>query len=388
MSGTAERPTSRRVRVCLVAPSMDILGGQSVQARLLLERLRDSPHVSVSLLPINPRLPPGLRWLQRIKYVRTVVTSIAYVASLLRRLPACDVVHAFSASYWSFVLAPLPAMVIARMYGKRVVLNYHSGQAEDHFTRWRRVVMPAMRLPHEIVVPSGYLVAVFARFGLRARALPNFVETEELPFRARTPLRPVLLANRNFEPHYNVSCVLRAFAMVRSRRPDARLIVAGDGSERELLRSLTRELKLEGVEFTGPVSPARMAELYEASDIYVNASDIDNMPLSILEAFASGLPVVTTDAGGIPYVVTHERTALMVPRGDASGLALAVLRLLDDEVLAQRLIASGRAECDARYTWRAVRSQWEEFYQAIGGAAGGAANAASVTPPSVQRVRP
>jgi glycosyltransferase involved in cell wall biosynthesis len=388
MSGTAERLRSDRLRVCLAAPSMDILGGQSVQARLLLERLRDSPELSISLVPINPRLPRGLGWLQRIKYVRTVVTSIAYVASLLRRLPACDVVHAFSASYWSFVLAPLPAMLIGRMYGKRVVLNYHSGQAEDHFRRWRRVVMPAMRLPHEIVVPSGYLVAVFARFGLRARALPNFVETEQLRFRPRVPLRPVLLANRNFEPHYNVSCVLRAFALVRARRPDAKLIVAGDGSERVILHSLARQLKLEGVEFTGAVSPARMAELYDASDIYVNASDIDNMPLSILEAFASGLPVVTTDAGGIPYVVSHERTALMVPRGDANALAAAVLRLLDDQALAQRLIAAGRAECDARYTWRAVRSQWEEFYQTLGGATGGAAGAASVTAPSVQRVRP
>ena len=388
MSGTAEPVTGRRVRVCLVAPSMDIIGGQSVQARLLLERLRDSTGVSVSLLPINPRLPRGLRWLQRIKYVRTVATSIAYVASLLRRLPSCDVVHAFSASYWSFLLAPLPAMLIGRLFGKCVVLNYHSGQAEDHLTRWGAIVLPAMRLAHEIVVPSPYLVSVFGRFGLHAKALPNFVETEQLHFRSRAPLRPAFLANRNFEPHYNVSCVLRAFALVQERMPDASIVVAGDGSERDLLRDLARDLRLRNVEFTGPVSPERMPQLYDRCDIYINASDIDNMPLSILEAFASGLPVVTTDAGGIPFVVTNESTALMVSRGDHRALADAALRLLADDALAQRLISNGRAECDTRYTWRAVRSQWEEFYQAIGGDNGVAADVAHAAPASAQRVRP
>ena len=96
----------RPIRVAVVVASIDILGGQSIQALRLMEGLSREPEIEAGLLPINPRLPGPLRWLQRVKYVRTVVTSIAYIASLVVRLPRFDVVHIFSASYLSFLLAP------------------------------------------------------------------------------------------------------------------------------------------------------------------------------------------------------------------------------------------------------------------------------------------
>ena len=113
------------VRVLIVAPSLDILGGQAIQADRLLKLFEQEPRLHVDFLPVNPRLPGWLRSLQHIKYVRTVVTSIAYGWSL-RRVRHYDVVHAFSASYWSFVLAPVPALLAARWAGKPSILNYRS----------------------------------------------------------------------------------------------------------------------------------------------------------------------------------------------------------------------------------------------------------------------
>src|SRR5215207_5017779 len=335
------------VRVLLVGPSLDILGGQAVQAARLLAHLRGVPGLEVGFLPVNPRLPGPLHALQRVKYVRTIVTSIAYVASLLRQVPRWDVVHAFSASYWSFLLAPLPAMVVGKLYGKRVVLNYRSGEADDHLRRSPRVAVPAMRrLADAIAVPSGYLVDVFARFGLRARSIFNFVDIDRIPYRERpSPPRPHFLSNRNFEPMYNVAAVLRAFARVQAEVPEARLTVAGYGSQDAALRALARELALRDVEFTGRVSPEAMPALYDAADVYLNAPDIDNMPNSVIEAYAAGLPVVTTDAGGIPYIVHDGETGLMVPSGDDAALAAAALRLLREPDLARRLAARARDEC-------------------------------------------
>lgn len=378
MSGRSERPAGAKpadrspLRVCVVGPSLDIIGGQSIQAHLLLERLRGVPSLEMSFLAVNPRLPGILHRLQRIKYVRTIATSAAYIGALVRRVPAADVLHVFSASYWSFILAPVPAMLIGRLYGKRVILNYHSGEAEDHFHRWRRTAVPLAGLAHRIVVPSEYLVEVFARIGLRADAIGNFVEIDRIVFRARDVIGPVILSNRNFEPHYNVSAVLRAFALVQARFPDARLTVAGDGSQRGHLRELARELALRNVEFTGPVPPQRMAVLYDSADIYLNASEIDNMPLSILEAYAAGLPVVTTAAGGIPYITKHQETGLLVERGDVAGLAAGVIRLLGDPALVRTLTTNARAECLERYAWRAVAGQWERCYRSLVGAPGGA----------------
>lgn len=357
----AAQDARRAVRVLIVAPSLGILGGQAVQAARLVARLQAEPSLEVSFLPVNPRLPGLFGKLQRIKYVRTVLTSIAYVASLLARVRRFDVIHVFSASYTSFVIAPTPAILVAKLYGKKIVLNYRSGEAEDHLRRWRRTAIPTIRLVDEIAVPSGYLVDVFARFGLHARSIYNFVETDRFRFRARKPLRPVFLSNRNLEPLYNVGCILRAFAIVQRRFPEAALTVAGDGSQRAELERLARELNLRHTEFIGRVEQARMHELCERADIYLNSSNIDNMPGSIIEAYAAGLPVVTTDAGGIPYILTDGETGLMVSRGDHESLAAAAIRLLEDNDLADKLTANALAACH-RYSWAAVRDEWLKLY--------------------------
>jgi glycosyltransferase involved in cell wall biosynthesis len=355
---------SKHLRVLMVAPSFDILGGQAVQAARLLDRLRQEPDLEVGFLPVNPRLPGVLRKLKAIKYVRTVVTSIAYLASLFSRVWKYDVIHIFSASYFSFVLAPTPALLIGKLYGKKLLLNYHSGEAEDHLHRWRRSAIPTLRLADALIVPSAYLVRVFAQFGLQARPIYNLIETDRFSFRERRPLRPIFLCNRNFEKHYGVDRVLRAFAIVQKRIPEAELIVAGDGPERFALEQLARELCLKNMQFTGRVDHDRVVQLYDSADIFLNGSEIDNQPLSILEAFACGLPVVTTDAGGIPDMVTHERTALVVSRGAHEQLAANALRLIDDQELAQRMIQQGREEC-RKYQWEAVRDQWLNAYQEL-----------------------
>src|SRR5213593_1473049 len=116
--------------IAIVAPSLEILGGQGVQAAALLRRLRESGH-GVILVPINPRFPRGLGFLRGVPYARTMLNQALYVPNLVQ-LRRVNVVHVFSASYWSFLLAPVPAMLVARALGKRVVLHYHSGEADDH----------------------------------------------------------------------------------------------------------------------------------------------------------------------------------------------------------------------------------------------------------------
>lgn len=358
---------ARPLRVLVVAASLDILGGQSVEAQRLLRGMADEPSVKLSFLPVNPRLPGRLRALQRVKYLRTVVTSLFYWMLLLARVPRTDVLHVFSASYFSFLLAPTPAVLAAKLFGKKVVLNYHSGEAEDHLANWRTAV-PILRLADAIVTPSNYLVDVFARFNLAARAVPNTVETDRFRFRERAPLRPVFLSNRNHEPLYNVGCVLRAFAVIQQRLPEASLVVVGDGSQRAELERLAGELNLSRAEFVGRVGPEEMHSYYDAADVFLNASNIDNMPISILEAFAAGTPVVTTNAGGIPYIVTDGETGLMVEREDCEGLARAALRLFEEPGLASKL-ARGAREQSRLYTGPAVRDGWLKVYREVAGEA-------------------
>jgi glycosyltransferase involved in cell wall biosynthesis len=355
---------TEKVRVLIVAASLDILGGQAVQAERLIRHLQHEPSLQVAFLPINPRLPGILRKLQSIKYVRTVTTSLLYILNLLREVRKYDVIHIFSASYLSFLIAPTPAILVSKLYGKKIVLNYHSGEAEDHLRRWPRSTKSMLGLVDKIVVPSEYLFRVFTQFGFETVVIFNIIDLDKFEFRERTTLRPIFLSNRNLEVHYGVDDLLRAFANIQREIPDAVLTVVGDGSQRSALENLARELHLANTNFTGRVEHDEINRQYSATDIYLNASKIDNQPLSILEAFTCGLPVVTTDAGGIPDIVTDEITGFLVPVGAYESLAARALKLLTRQDIARPMTERARAEC-TKYTWAVVCPQWLDLYHSV-----------------------
>jgi len=350
-----------QVRVLIIAASLDILGGQAVQAQRLVSRLKQEPSLRVGFLSINPRLPGILRKLQSIKYVRTITTSILYFATLLNEIRKYDVIHVFSASYLSFFIAPTPAILVSKLYGKKVLLNYHSGEAEDHLTRWRRSTIPIIKLVDQVTVPSDYLVRVFAKFGISAQAVFNFLELDQFPFRERMPVRPVFLSNRNLELHYGVDRVLRAFRIIQQQFPDATLTIVGDGSQRATLEKLEVNLGLQGTTFRGQIPHEKIYEAYQAADIFLNASEIDNQPLSILEAFACGLPVVSTDAGGIPDMVANGATGFIVSRGNYEALAQCAIRLLNDPGMACEIAHRAHKE-SLKYRWEVVCQKWLRQY--------------------------
>lgn len=355
------RPTT----VALVAPTLGILGGHAIQARALAHGLRNEGY-EVLFVPINPAFPLKVRWLRRYRYVRTALNEACYLPSLLR-LRQADVVHVFSASYWSFVLAPLPAILVARRLGKRVVLDYHSGEAPDHLARWGVLVHPWLRLVDEIVVASEYLRGVFAQHGYRARVIPNIVDTSRFAFRERRILRPRLVSTRNLEPYYRVDNTLEAFARVQSRYPDATLTIAGYGSEEGRLRRLAGSLRADGIRFVGRVEPEAMPRLYDEADIFLNSSVLDNQPLSVLEAFAAGLPVVSTGAGDLASLVRDRETGLLVPPGDPGAMADAVLTLLGNHERAVAMTRLARREAE-RHAWSHVCHEWAAVYSGEGSA--------------------
>ena len=343
---------------------MDILGGQAVQAERLVRHLAREPSLQVAFLPINPRLPGILRRLQSIKYIRTLTTSLLYWLNLLRTVRKYDVIHIFSASYLSFLIAPTPAILVAKLYRRKIILNYHSGEAEDHLRRWRRSTIPILKRVDAVVVPSKYLVRVFQDFGIPATAIFNIVELDKFSYRERSEIRPLFLSNRNLEPHYGVDCVLRAFAIIQRQIPEAALTIAGDGSQRSALEDLNRQLGLKQTSFLGRVEHDEIYQLYSNSDIFLNASKIDNQPLSILEAFACGLPVVTTDAGGIPDIVRNGETGFVVAIGDSEALAERAVKLLKDNSFAMVISRRALVECQ-RYTWDVVCDQWLHLYHKL-----------------------
>jgi L-malate glycosyltransferase len=346
-------------RITLVAASLEILGGQGIQAKSLIEGLRARGY-AVDFLPVNPRFPAGFGWLRRLRYVRTVFNQVLYLPSLMA-LRKSDVVHVFSASYWSFLLAPVPALLAARLFGKRSVLHYHSGEADDHLSRWGALVHPWLRMVDEIVVPSQYLKDVFARHGYEARVVKNIIDTTRFAYRERAPLKPHLLSVRNFESHYRVEDVIRAFPMIKARFQEATLTVAGYGSDGPRLHGLAASLGVGGIHFVGRVEPDAVPALYASADIFLNAAIIDNQPVSVLEAFASGLPVVSTGTGDIAAMLRQGEAGVLVPAQDPNALAAATIDLLEQPQRALALARRARTEAET-YTWNLISADWAEVY--------------------------
>jgi len=198
---------------------------------------------------------------------------------------------------------------------------------------------------------------IFDRHGYTVRVIRNVVDLSRFAYRERLPLRPALLSTRNLEPYYRVDVVLAAFRLVKAQIPEATLTVAGSGSEEGRLRRLAGE----GVRFVGPVAPAEMPRLCAEADIFVNASVVDNQPVSILEAFASGLPVVSTPTGDIGAMVQHRLTGTIVPPLEPAAMAEAVLDLLAHPERARDMVRRAHADT-ARFTWPAVRAEWAAVY--------------------------
>ena len=334
-----------------------------MQADLLLRSWRNDTEVQAALIPIDPDFPVFLRWAQQVPGLRTLIRFPLYGWNLWRGLRPADIAHIFSASYWSFLLAPLPAWAVARMLGKKTVIHYHSGEARDHLQRFRSA-RPVLAQADMLVVPSGYLVDVFREFDLRSQAIPNIVDLSQFSFRLRNQLRPSLVCTRGFHPYYSIDVVVKAFAEVKREFPEAELNLVGGGPTEPQIRELVKQLNLSGVNFAGVASWREINRFYDQADIFINASWLDNMPVSIMEAFASGTPVVTTSPECMPYVVEDGRTGLLSPVGNAHALADNVKKLLRDSDLAARLAQNAHQELQ-KYSWPVVRGQWLNVYRTI-----------------------
>jgi phenylacetate-CoA ligase len=216
------------------------------------------------------------------------------------------------------------------------------------------------------VVPSGFLKTVFAKYGIGAEVVPNIVDMGRFYPGGAMHVGPHLVVTRNLEALYDIPTAIRAFVHVRARHPKARLTIAGSGPCREALERLCAELGVsESVTFSGRLDNERVAELYRTADLLLNPSRVDNMPISLLEALASGVPIVSTDVGGVPYLVEDGKTALLVPAGDPDAMGNAALRVLGDAArkslrwpgLRPRVSTPGRAS--ARGSSRPTRGPFQ-----------------------------
>lgn len=341
--------------LCLVSPCPPPLGGMAIQAGKLASCM-ERGGIHVITVRTNTIFPGMLSWVRHIPFLRTVLNSILFLIQLNKELQSCDLVYFLTGFIDFFFWITLPGIILIKIRGKKLILNARGGGAANFFDHWKYIAGPFIRMADMITTPSLFLKAVFVRyFGIVPEIVPNIADFNQFEFMERKKLSPRLIVTRSLEEIYNVECVIRAFKLIHDKIPESKLDILGNGSLRQDLENKVRDWNLsDSVKFHGVVPHNMIQKYYRNSDIFINASNVDNLPGTILEAFACGLPVVSTNAGGIPYMVEHKKTGLLVERNDHQALADQVFYLLENQREALLMVKNARRECET-YSEESVR---------------------------------
>jgi len=292
------------------------------------------------------------------RYVR--LFDIAW--TIIRRRKEIDIllIHIFGGP--SFVVEDL-ASFLGRLFGLRTIMLLQGGALPDFFARWPNWTRRVLKRAHYFTAPSTYLTKAIVPYGFQGHVYPNVIDLANYPYRLREKPEPKLFWMRTFHDIWNPLMAIRVLAKLRQHVPNATLVIAGQdkGLEEETKR-LAQELGVsDAVTFPGFLTLQRKIEFGTQADIYINTNRIDNMPVAVVEACAFGLPVVSTDIGGLPNLLTEGETGLFVKVDDDDAMVAAILRLLNDDELAGKLSANGRKLAE-QSSWEQVRTLWESLF--------------------------
>jgi glycosyltransferase involved in cell wall biosynthesis len=327
-----------------------------------LAKLLESEGLRVVQLATNRPYRPG--WIARIPGLRAVFRLLPYLWHVWRLAAQCDVIHVMANSGWSWQLFSAPVLWISPWRGTPVVVNYRGGEAESYFNQSIARVRPSILRAHTIVVPSRYLETVFRQFELDTQVIPNIIDLDMFGVQSKNENRNVtLVITRNLEAIYGIDVAVKAMSLLVARYSNLELKIAGSGPQEQALRALIAELNLQDhVQLMGRLERHDIVQLYQSADIMLNPTTVDNMPNSLLEALACALPIVSTNVGGVPYMVEHRRDALLVDPKNPQALADALQELIESPALREELVRNG-LETVAQYSWEHVRTKWLACYE-------------------------
>jgi glycosyltransferase involved in cell wall biosynthesis len=264
-------------------------------------------------------------------------------------------VYSGKAFFWAVAVCCL----LSRLK-KPYVLTLHGGALPVFARRWPKRVRLLLNSAAAVTTPSRYLLEEMRGYRSDLRLYPNALDLSSYRFRVRSAPRPRLVWLRAFHSVYNPSLVAPVMALLISDFPNAHLTMIGPDKDRSLLatQSLASELGvINHITFPGRVASETVPSWLDQGDIFLNTTNVDNAPVSVLQAMAVGLCVVSTNVAGIPYILENERDGLLVPPNDAPAMARAVARILTDNDLAARLSSNAHKRVE-HFDWSNVLPKW------------------------------
>lgn len=332
-------------KVLIIANYQPSVGGISVQVDLLHKYLNSEEGYQVDIFSLKG----------------SIIRRVFLIIKLFVAARKYDVLHVHACSDRGF----LPAIVgayVGIIYRKRRILTYHGGGADAFFARKINLVRNTLRKFDSVIVLSGYLKNIFDTYNLPCIVIPNIAEFDANLYRAKPNIEPKYISVRHLRELYNVKCILIAFEKVKKIIPSATLTILGDGDQKEMLQNWVIEHNLKDVVFVGAVPHDKMNEYLSQDDIFLTAPKTDNMPMSILEAYNAGLLVISSNVGGVPYMLNDNETGLLFESENADDLAEKMIHSIQNQQHTIEMIQNAYQSLDM-YKWENIRVKLLEVYK-------------------------
>ncbi|MCC6591565.1 MAG: glycosyltransferase [Bryobacterales bacterium] len=259
------------------------------------------------------------------------------------------------------------ACALLRRLGKPYVLTLHGGNLPAFERSSGHRVKALLQSAAAVTAPSAYLQEQLRHCRSDIILLPNSIELRQYPFRLRRRARPKLIWLRAFHEIYNPMLAVSAVDILSSAFPEVELVMVGrekDGTL-EATRRLIAQRGLGGrITIQAGVPKSEVPRQLASADIFLNTANTDNTPVTVIEAMACGLCVVSTSPGGIPYLLSHGNDSLLVPVGNAEALAAAVSQLVNDPALAERLSMAARRKVEP-FDVATVTVSWKALLDSV-----------------------
>jgi len=250
--------------------------------------------------------------------------------------------------------------MLSKYFNIPYITILHGGSLEDRLKYSKKMSKFIFDNAYLNVSPSNYLKHIFQKYGYDTLYIPNNLEVDNYPYLKREVFKPRLLYVRAFSKVYNPSMALDVLKLLKDDYKESTLCMVGPDKDGTLenLKQKAKEMDLEkDVVFTGKLSKEEWIALSKDYDIFINTTNVDNTPVSVMEAMALGLVVVSTNVGGLPYLIEDKKDGILVDRNDAVMMSNKIKEILTEQNIAKELTQNARTKVES-FDWSIVRKKW------------------------------
>ena len=266
-------------------------------------------------------------------------------------------------SFWYVVLVSQ----LCRLFKLKYITILHGGNLPHRLDTSPTLCRMVFHHSYKNVAPSGYLLDAFSKRNYPNLVfIPNTIDLTDYSFQAKRDFSiPRLLWVRSFASLYHPKMAVDVLKEVQKKYPLAELCMVGPDKDGSLAATRSyAEAQNVTVTFTGKLSKFSWLDLSKNYNVFINTTHFDNTPVSVMEALSLGLPVVTTNVGGIPFLLEHRKTALLVDDGAVVQMADAILELMHDTALRDSLVRNGRDYVEG-FDWAVVKGKWRSVFRLV-----------------------